>query len=186
MVDLGMKLHPVEPARRVLNGCHRRVVGFRHHLESPWNALHVVPVAHPDRTLFFEEKTFEQRTWPSLGMELGMAELPLACRNDPPAEVAAHELHAVADSQNRHAEFKEFLGDGRSTLLVDRLGAAGKDDTPGSEVPDSLQVHVEGMQFAVDMCLPHPPGNELGVLGAEVENEDFFAVYVVHLLLREE
>jgi hypothetical protein len=30
------------------------------------------------------------------------------------------------------------------------------------------------MDFAVNLEFPHPPGNELGVLGAEIEDEDFF------------
>ena len=34
--------------------------------------------------------------------------------------------------------------------------------------------HVVRMQFAVDAGFPHAPGNELGVLGTEVEDENFF------------
>ena len=49
----------------------------------------------------------------------------------------------------------------------------GKNNSKRREFPDEIIADVKGMQFAIDAHLPHPAGNELGVLGTEIENEDF-------------
>ena len=113
-----------------------------------------------------------------------MAELPLAGSDDLAAKVAGHELHAVADAEDRHAEFKELLGHRRSALFVDRLRPAGEDD-PGRRKGANLRHrHIEGMKLAIDVGFTHPPGDELGVLGTEIEDKDLFAMDVVHGVLR--
>ncbi len=43
----------------------------------------------------------------------------------------------------------------------------------GVERADIRLAHVPGMQFAIDMCLAHAAGDKLGVLGTEIEDEDF-------------
>jgi hypothetical protein len=40
------------------------------------------------------------------------------------------------------------------------------------------------VNFAVDLEFPHPSGNELGVLGAEVQNQDFFFMRIRHFEFR--
>ncbi len=37
------------------------------------------------------------------------------------------------------------------------------------------------MDFAVNLEFPHPPGNELGVLGAEVQDEHLFLMGIEHV-----
>ena len=176
MVDLGVELHPVEVAGDVLDGADRGVGGAGDDLETGGDARHVVAVAHPHRAFAVDEEAVEEGPGHALGLQLGMAELALAGRHHHAAEVAGQELHAVADAEDRHAELEELLGNGRGARLVDRLGPAGEDDPLGREGLDRRQLHVEGMQLAVDVGLAHPPGDQLGVLGAEIENEDFFLV----------
>ena len=173
-----MELHPVELAGHVLDGADRRVGGAGDDLEAGRNGLDVVAVAHPDRALAVDEETVEERSRLPLGKQVGMAELALAGRHHLAAEVAGEQLHAVADAEDRHAEFEQLLGDGRGARLVDRLRPAGEDDPLRRKGLDRRQLHVEGMQLAVDVRFAHPPGNELGVLGAEIEDQDFFLVDV--------
>src|SRR5690606_31239219 len=59
------------------------------------------------------------------------------------------------------------------------LGAAGEDDAPGLELADRLQRHIERVDLAVDTNLADAPGDQLGVLGAEVEDKNLVGVDVV-------
>jgi hypothetical protein len=36
------------------------------------------------------------------------------------------------------------------------------------------------MNFAIDLEFPHPPGDELGVLGAEIQDQNFFLMGIAH------
>jgi len=101
-------------------------------------------------------------------MQVGVAELALPRRHHLAAEMPAHQLHAVADPQHRHAQLEQLLGHCRRPLLVNRLRPAGEDDPFRVESTDRRQFHVEGMQLAVDVRLAHPPGDELGVLRPEI------------------
>ena len=46
----------------------------------------------------------------------------------------------------------------------------------------SARVMSTGVDFAVDLKLPHPPGNELGVLGAEIQDQDFLFMRIGHMI----
>jgi len=179
MVHFGMELHSVEAAGDILDGADRGVFGARHHLETGRNLGNMVAVTHPYRALALDEKLFEQRSRPTHGMQLGMAVFALAGGHHLATEMAGQQLHAVADAEHRHPEVEQGLGHRGSALVIDRLGPAGKDDAARCEGPDRLQLHIEGMQFAIDMGFAHPPGNELGILGTEIEDQYLFAVNIL-------
>src|SRR6185369_14173388 len=155
------------------------------HLEPGRDLFHMVAVAHPDRAFPFQEKGFKQGAGLTCSKEIGVPELSLPCRDNLPAEVAAHELHPVADPEHRNPEFEKLLGYPWSTLFVDRLGSSGQDDAARTKRPDRRNLQIKGVKLAVDMSFPHPPCNQLGVLGAEIENQYFFTVYVGHLFFLE-
>jgi hypothetical protein len=50
--------------------------------------------------------------------------------------------------------------------------AAGKDDALRAEAAHESVVDVPGMNLAVDPGFAHAPGDELRVLGAEIEDQD--------------
>lgn len=58
------------------------------------------------------------------------------------------------------------------------LGTAGEDDAFGSELANRFVIHVERVQFAVHADFTHAAGNQLGVLGTEVEDQDAVSVNV--------
>ena len=91
---------------------------------------------------------------------------------DPAAELGAHGLLAVADAQHRHAELEHGGGCARAQRLVGRGGAAGEDDAAGREAADESVVHGAGMDLAVDAVLAHAARDQLGVLRAEIEDQD--------------
>ena len=54
-----------------------------------------------------------------------------------------------------------------------RLGAAGEDDAARARRRGCLGRSMsQGMDLAIDPGLAHAPGDELGVLGAEVQDQD--------------
>ena len=62
---------------------------------------------------------------------------------------------------------------GRRRLAFDhRGGSARQDDAPGVEFLDlGLVDQLEGVDFAVHPGLAHPPGNQLGDLGTEIDDQ---------------
>ena len=140
----------------------------------------MVAMAHPDRALPIDKKTVEQRPRLTGSQQIGMTELTLSGRHDLAAEMTAHQLHAVADAQHRHTQLEQLLGNRGSPRFVDRLWPAGENDPGWRKGADRRHIHVKRMQFAEDMGFTHPAGDKLGVLGTEIENQDFLAVDIWH------
>ena len=105
-------------------------------------------------------------------VEVGAAVLALARAGHLAAEVAGDQLGAVADAEHGHAEVVDGGVDAGRAVDVDRLRAAAEDHAGrvargqlggGDRVRDDL---------AVDVRLADAAGDELRVLGAEVDDED--------------
>ena len=81
---------------------------------------------------------------------------------------------ALGDRQAQQAGGidKEVGGGLGGLFLVHALGPAAQDDAGGGQVPDLLEGDRAGVDFTVDLALAYPPRDELGVLRAEVEDED--------------
>ncbi len=58
--------------------------------------------------------------------------------------------------------------------LVDAGRPAGEDDAPGSQLANALGRDVVPHDLAVDVLLAHAPGDQLGVLRAEIEDQHSF------------
>ena len=95
-----------------------------------------------------------------------------------------HGLHAVADAQHRHALLERRLRGPRGLGGGDGFRAAGEDDALGVELGDVFGGGVEGADFAVDADFAYAAGDQLGVLGAEVEDQDALGVNVLHGFFR--
>jgi hypothetical protein len=97
---------------------------------------------------------------------------------DPPAEHLGDELEPVADAQHRHAEVEHPRRRHGRPLRLDRHRATGEDDALRPERLDVRQRQVRPVDLAVDPQLADPPGDQLGVLAPEVEDEDLLVVDV--------
>ena len=53
-----------------------------------------------------------------------------------------------------------------------RLWATGEDDAARSKSTNRCIIHIKGMQLAIHANLAHAAGDQLAVLGAEVEDQD--------------
>ena len=125
--DLGMELDAVELARAILERRDRRGRRGGGHLGAGGRRGHGVAVAHPHRLLGRE--VVEE-----LGLvrlELRLPELRRARALDRAAEIARHELHAVADAERRDPEREDRrVESGAPSAYTDagppeRMSAAG-------------------------------------------------------------
>ncbi len=169
VLDLGVPLHAVEATGAVLEGRDGRAGRRREHREPCGGLVDGVAVAHPD--LLRLGRAGEEDT--GVGdLDGGAAVLADARLRDRSAERLGHHLEAVADAQHGHACLEQGGVHPGSALGVDAGGAARQDhrrgvprehllDAPG--VRDDLGVHVR---------LTDASRDELGVLGAEVDDED--------------
>ena len=125
VLDLGVKLEPVESPDGILergDGCVRR---SRRDCKALRNGLDVVAVAHPDRL----GRAQRAQEAPAGHVDHGPAVLPARSAPDLAAESAGHELHSVAESQDGNAEVENaFVAPGR-VVVVDARRAAGQDDS---------------------------------------------------------
>ena len=95
------------------------------------------------------------------------------------AQCVRHQLTAVADTQNGHAQRKQGRINLRRSVIVNAVGAACEDDALGVLRLDFLQGFFPGHDFAVYMMFSDTAGNQLIILTAEVQNEDHFLIHYI-------
>src|SRR2546422_8670560 len=98
--------------------------------------------------------------------------LPLGRRRDLPAREVGDELHAVADAEDRDAEFEQLRIGARRARVEHGVGTARENDPLGGELADEREIARRGMDLAVDVRLAHAPRDQLRVLRSVVENQD--------------
>ena len=100
-------------------------------------------------------------------------------RHHASTELGRHGMQAVTDTEHRHIQFEHDRGRLRPVLGVNGLGTAGKDDAPGCELQNVTGMAVPGHDLAVHADFPDTPGDQLGVLGSEIQDQDPVGMNVV-------
>ena len=95
---------------------------------------------------------------------------------DGPSKLVSQQLHAVANAKQGNSELEYFRIGQRSAFVMHARWSSGEDNSLGLEVFDRLQAHIEGMDLTEDVAFPNPAGNQLGGLGAEIEDQYPFLV----------
>ena len=90
-----------------------------------------------------------------------------------PAERHGHGLLPVAEAEHGNAQGKDLRVDGGGVLRVHRRRAAGQDDGRGRNGAHLLGRDVAGHDFGIHVQIAHATGDELPVLGAEIDDDDF-------------
>ena len=168
--DLGMELHAVDAPGVVLEHGHRRVGGRRGGDEAGGGSV-------------MASKWLIHTSWTSgassgnssdgpVRVQLGPAVLAAQAAPDRAAELLGDQLGAVADAEDRHAELVDRRVERRRAVDVDALRAAGQDQRRRPPRGDLGGRDAVGHDLGVHVQLADPPGDQLGVLGAEVDDED--------------
>ena len=176
VLDFGVELHPVEPPLGVTDSPGGAGVAAADDLEPRGGLLHHVAVAHPHG--LGVAQAVEQIV--AVADAKGLAAVfPGLGRHYPAPQQVAQELDAVADAQDRHPQFQDLRVEARGIGLVDAPRPPGEDDALGVKLADLLHGHEVGVNLAVDLEFPNPPGDQLGVLGAEIQDQDFLLMGVM-------
>ena len=177
---LGVELHPIEPPRLVGDD---GVGGARRggdHLEAGRHGGDLVAVAHPHRLFVADVAEAGQQGRLPGDADLGAAELAGVAALHRPAQLRAHGHLAVAYPQHRHAQREDGGRRGRALGLVGAGRAAGEDHRLGGEALQHGRHFVVGVDLAVDPALAHPPGDQLGDLAAEIDDQHALVVGLRH------
>ena len=84
----------------------------------------------------------------------------------------------VADAQHRNAQFKNTRIRFGRILHIHAGRTSGQNDSRRLHFFDLFQRAGIGNDFAVHTAFPHPPGNQLGVLGAKVNDQYQFVIFL--------
>ncbi len=178
-----MELQTVDRQLPVFDCRHRAGVGGGQGQEVARSLRHLISVAHPDVDLVGNAR--EQSIAlgdPAAGAAVfsGGRALHLA------PQCLTGQVQPVADAQDRQPKAENFgvaLGRAR---LVHAGRAARKDNPPRGQFADPLGRDVVADDLAIDLLLPHPPGDQLRILRAKIQDQDFFIRQPCHCLpLRE-
>ncbi len=170
--DLGVELD-TEPPRAIAHRRSGQPVRARGRVEPGGQCLHRVAVAHP-RALGIGEPIEDARV--VLHRERGRPELPLALRDDlAPRQHVGHEVHPVANAEDREPPVEDRRIDQRRARLVHARRPAREDHADDPARRELLRGHVVREDLAVHARLAHAPRDELHVLAAVVEDRDRLA-----------
>ncbi len=182
MHDLGVELHPCHASGGVLERGDRCARGRREHLETVGCTFHAVAVGHPHVQRI--RKATEQDTRLA-DVQGSPAVFAPPGSSDRAPETLGHDLESVADAEHRKPELQdlgiEIGGAGR----VDARRSPAQDD--GRRGPLGYFGCRDGVRddLGVHARLAHPAGDELGVLGAEVDDQHGLPTSVAFLHARE-
>src|SRR5215218_4744425 len=167
--DFGMELDPITPLLPVFERDNRDRRRLGRYLETIGDGEDGVAVAGPG---FLFVGCAGEEAFVALDNQVGAAVLPDLDGPDLGPLRERHELHPVADAEHRRVELEKPLLHPRSVVLVDAVRTAGEDDPLEVFHPELFYGRIVEDELGVDAGLAHPPGDQLGVLTAKVEDQD--------------
>src|ERR1700712_3104187 len=178
-----MELHAVVATGIVGHAGDRAAWGAGQNVELSRHLGDLVTVAHPHvetEQAVSVDMIFDAVEQAALAnhIDTGITEFTQFGTFDLAAQLLSHGLHAVADTEDRNTQVKYGLRAARAVGFVHGLGATGEDDAFRGKFANRFVVHVERVQLAVHTDLTHAAGDQLGVLGTEVEDQDAVGVNV--------
>ena len=179
---LGVKLYAVEMARFVGhagNGAARRA---GHQFEARRQFGNLVAMAHPHLEHAVALSGGEvcnvlEQGGVAMGTHFCVAKLAGVAALHFATKLLRHGLHAVANAQHRHTQGKYRCRRAVGAVFVHAGVAARQNHALERAVcrvgTHPVIAHIAGVHLAVHMGFPHAARNELGYLGAEIEDENF-------------
>ena len=93
------------------------------------------------------------------------------------SQLVCHQLRTIADAQDRHSHFINFIGIPRRCFIVNAVWSAGEDDPLRILCLDLLKGQRVRLHFAVHVAFPDSSGDQLIILSAEVQHDYFFMIH---------
>src|SRR5262249_52065850 len=174
--DFEVELRRVKFALVVADDGYRRIGRCAEDLEALWQGSDPVTVAHPHRVfLTFAPGALEQRR--VLGdRHFGASKFTMMATLDLAAELLRHHLLAITDAEQWHASVVHHLRRERRVLVENGGWTTGKNHCLGLHFAEGFFGLLERHDLAIDLLLPDPARDELGNLGAEIDDQNL----VVH------
>ncbi len=154
---------------RLVGNSGQRIVGLGSQHEPHGQGLCLVAMAHPDIELF--GKAAKERRLRD-HFHLRMTVFARRSRLNPPAQVMHDEVQPVADAEHGNVHRKQRRVGGGRVRIVDRAGPAGEDQSQRLECANLLDRRGAGQHHGEDVELADAARDQLGVLRAEVQNDD--------------
>ena len=174
VAHLGMELRRVQPALRALHRGHGAHVGRGRHREARRRLGYGVAVAHPHRLLDGRLAVQQGRPLVAPRQRRGSVLALLGVAHGA-AQRDGHNLLAVAEAQHGNAQLEDARIDGRRVLGVHAGRPARQDDGRGRELAHLLGGDVARDDFRVHVQIAHAAGDQLPVLGSEIDDDDQLA-----------
>lgn len=133
-------------------------------------------MAHPDHCGFTGGEPLQQGGADPRGLQVSVTKLSLTSSNYFAAQKVSDELHSVADSEDRHAQTQHFGRQLRGALCIDRRRTTREDKSCDVSSFGCVRRLTVGPHLAVDVLLTDTPSDQLGVLGAEVQDQNLAAL----------
>ncbi len=131
-----------------------------------------VAMAHPHRMPFARRPGGIEQPASGLDLDIGAAEFAVMAALDLAAELGGHGHLAVADAEHGNAGIEDCLRRARRAFFVHRFRAAGEDHRLRLHLLEGGFGLLERHDFGIDALFPHPAGNQLGDLAAEIDDQN--------------
>ena len=82
------------------------------------------------------------------------------------------DIHAITDAEKRDGYVEHGSIDNGRSSVIHTGRATGQNDALRAHLPNALKRDIVRMDFVVDVCFTNASGDELGVLTAEIKNEN--------------
>ena len=156
----------------VLDDRERRVGRNARDLEAGRHLGDAVAVAHPHRIVLAGTPHVVEQAALGFHLHIGAAELAMMPALDRAAELRRHGHLAVADAEHRHARVEDLLRRARGARLVHGFRPAREDDAVRLHRVEGFFGFLERHDLGIDPLLADAPRDQLGDLGAEIDDQN--------------
>ena len=182
VVNFGVELNRIEVAFGICRDCERRIWRGAVNLKSWCDFRHMVAVAHPDLFVAIGKPTVQQ---PQLALrrDKGATKFGGAVAAfDFPAQLLHHDLLAIADAKDRHAQVKDFLRRTWRPFAGDAVRPARENHGLGRKVAHKFHRDILiRVDFAIDAEFAQATRNELRDLATKVDDQKAVIEGVCHV-----
>ena len=176
MVHLRMELHAIKSLFRTFDSGGGAGGGCPNHAETLRQLCHIVSMAHPAD--FVRINPLQKLTVYGKRNFCFAIFAFLPCMSNLAAQCIRHQLTAVADTQHRHAHFKQSRVAFGGIIVINAVRATSKDNALRILRLNFFQRLIPGDNLTINVMLPDTPRNQLIILATEIQYYNRFTVHI--------